>query len=105
VPSNAPYPDSARPNNFIFSHVSLPLLHNFVHAKVSKDTDQKGEGWQKLQFAAFVSSIIEQGYDPEGMGEVRGRLRQCRLAVYDCLNEGLMDVIATWEGRKLGRLK
>jgi hypothetical protein len=39
------------------------------------------------------------------MGEVRGRLRQCRSAVYDCLNEGLMDVIATWEGRKLGRLK
>jgi S-(hydroxymethyl)glutathione synthase len=33
---------------------------DFVHAELS---DEKG--WQEPQFAAFVSSIIEQGFDPE----------------------------------------
>ena len=38
-------------------------------------------------FAAFVSSIIESGFDPNQMGEVRSRLKQLGL------EEGPYDVV------------
>jgi S-(hydroxymethyl)glutathione synthase len=47
---------------------------DFVHAELSKD-----KGWQAPQFAGFVSSIIEQGFDPK-------------------------DAIATWTAKKNGTL-
>lgn len=43
---------------------------DFVHVELSKE-----KGWQEPQFAAFVSSIIEQGYDPEKIGEVREKFK------------------------------
>lgn len=72
---------------------------DFVHVELS---DQ--EGWQEPQFAAFVSSIIEQGYRPEGMDKVRGRLKELGLESYDSLSPPLMDFIATWTAKKAGVL-
>lgn len=63
---------------------------DFVHTELS---DQ--DGWSGAEFAAFVSSIIEQGFDPSKMGEVRGRLQELGLEPYDCLSPPLMDAIAT----------
>ncbi|KAJ9161058.1 s- glutathione synthase [Coniochaeta hoffmannii] len=72
---------------------------DFVHVELS---DQKG--WQEPQFAAFVSSIIEQGYKPDGMAGVRGRFKELGLETYDCLSPPLMDAIATWTAKKAGLL-
>ncbi|KAK4207953.1 Mss4-like protein [Rhypophila decipiens] len=72
---------------------------DFVHTELS---DQ--EGWQEVQFAAFVSSIIEQGFDPSGMDEVRGKLKALGLETYDALSPPLMDAIATWTAKKSGKL-
>ena len=63
---------------------------DFVHPELSRE-----QGWEAPTFAAFVSSIIEQGYDPAGMGAVRGRLKALGLEPYDCLSPPLMDAIAT----------
>lgn len=63
---------------------------DFVHTELSDES-----GWSAPEFAAFVSSIIEQGSDPEKMDEVRGRLKELGLEPYDCLSPVLMDVIAT----------
>jgi S-(hydroxymethyl)glutathione synthase len=72
---------------------------DFVHAELS---DEKG--WQEPQFAAFVSSIIEQGFEPEGMERVRGKFREVGLETYDCLSPGLMDALATHAAKKSGAL-
>ncbi|OOF99317.1 hypothetical protein ASPCADRAFT_503388 [Aspergillus carbonarius ITEM 5010] len=72
---------------------------DFVHAELS---DQ--EGWQEPQFAGFVSSIIEQGFPPQGMGEVRGKLQALGLDTYDALSPALMDLIATFTAQKAGVL-
>jgi S-(hydroxymethyl)glutathione synthase len=63
---------------------------DFVHTELSSQT-----GWSGPEFAAFVSSIIEQGADPAKMGEIRGRLKELGLEPYDCLSPPLMDAIAT----------
>ena len=47
-------------------------------------------------FAAFVSSIIESGVDPEQMPAIRARLKELGLEPYDCLSPALMDYIATF---------
>jgi S-(hydroxymethyl)glutathione synthase len=73
---------------------------DFVHTELSKD-----EGWSPPEFAAFVSSIIESGYKPEGMGAVRARLRELKLEPYDCLSPPLMDFIATHIAKASGALK
>lgn len=62
---------------------------DFVHTELSEQ-----KGWSQPEFAAFVSSIIEQGADATKMGEVRGRLRELGLEPYDCLSPPLMDAIA-----------
>lgn len=72
---------------------------DFVHVELSSD-----RGWQEPQFAAFVSSVIEQGFDPKRMDEVRSGLRGVGLESYDALSPGLMDAIATWTGQKAGAL-
>lgn len=72
---------------------------DFVHVELSKD-----KGWQEPQFAAFVSSIIEQGFDPEGMDEVRKTFKSKGLESYDALSPALMDAIATWTAKKSGKL-
>ena len=70
---------------------------DFVHTELS---DSKG--WQEPQFAAFVSSIIEQGYEPGGMDAVRGKFKSVGLETYDCLAPGLMDAIAGFTAKKAG---
>ena len=73
---------------------------DFVHVELSDST-----GWQAPQFAAFVSSIIEQGHDPERMGEVRKQLRTFGLEPYDALSPPLMDLIATHTAKQAGTFK
>lgn len=63
---------------------------DFVHTELSEQ-----DGWSSPEFAAFVSSIIEQGFDPDKMDEIRGRLKELGLEPYDCLSPPLMDAIAT----------
>jgi S-(hydroxymethyl)glutathione synthase len=72
---------------------------DFIHTELSQD-----EGWSAPEFAAFVSSIIESGFPPAQMGEVRSRLRELRLEPYDCLSPPLMDAIATHVARASGKL-
>ena len=73
---------------------------DFVHVELSPET-----GWQEPQFAAFVSSIIEQGHDPERMGEVRKQLKTFGLEPYDALSPDLMDLIATATAKQAGTFK
>ncbi|KAJ9150244.1 Glutathione-dependent formaldehyde-activating, GFA [Pleurostoma richardsiae] len=70
---------------------------DFVHVELSGD-----RGWQEPQFAAFVSSIIEQGYNPKRMDEVRSKLKSVGLETYDCLSPPLMDLLATHTAQKAG---
>lgn len=72
---------------------------DFIHVELS---DSKG--WQEPQFAAFVSSVIEQGTDPKEMDGIRKRIRSVGLESYDCLSPALMDAIATYTGKKSGKL-
>ena len=73
---------------------------DFVHVELSKD-----KGWNKPEFAAFVSSIIESGANPANMGAVRSRLKELKLEPYDCLSPPLMDAIATHTAKASGALK
>lgn len=73
---------------------------DFVHTELSADS-----GWSAPEFAAFVSSIIESGFDPAKMGEVRARLKQLGLEPYDSLSPALMDAIATHTAKAKGVLK
>ena len=63
---------------------------DFVHPELFGEA-----GWAAPEFAAFVSSAIEGGLPPEGMGAVRARLKELGLEPYDCLSPPLMDAIAT----------
>jgi S-(hydroxymethyl)glutathione synthase len=74
---------------------------DFVHVELSKD-----KGWNKPEFAAFVSSIIEAGAArPKDMKKVRDRLKKLRLPPYDALSPALMDAIATHVAKQKGTLK
>jgi S-(hydroxymethyl)glutathione synthase len=74
---------------------------DFVHVELSKD-----KGWNKPEFAAFVSSIIEAGAaKPKEMKKVRDRLKKLRLPPYDALSPPLMDAIATHVAKAKGTLK
>lgn len=73
---------------------------DFVHVELS----QEKKGWQEPQFAAFVSSIIEQGFDPNKMDDVRSAFAAKGLPTYDALSPPLMDAIATWTAQKAGKL-
>jgi S-(hydroxymethyl)glutathione synthase len=72
---------------------------DFIHTELSEE-----EGWSAPEFAAFVSSIIEAGANPEMMPTVRARLRELKLEPYDCLSPGLMDYIATHVAKSKGVL-
>ena len=75
-------------------------LSDFVHAELSQQ-----KGWQEPQFAGFVSSIIEQGFEPENMWEVRERLKERGLETYDALSPELMDMMAADTAKKSGAAK
>lgn len=72
---------------------------DFVHVELS-DT----RGWQEPQFAGFVSSVIEQGFDPSKMETVRSKFKAVGLETYDSLSPPLMDTIAAYTARKNGKL-
>jgi S-(hydroxymethyl)glutathione synthase len=72
---------------------------DFIHTELSPQS-----GWSAPEFAAFVSSIIESGFKPEGMAGVRSRLKELKLEPYDCLSPGLMDAIATHTAKAAGVL-
>lgn len=73
---------------------------DFVHTELSPQ-----QGWSAPGFAAFVSSIIESGFPPSRMGEVRSRLKELGLEPYDCLSPPLMDLLATDAAKKAGTYK
>jgi S-(hydroxymethyl)glutathione synthase len=72
---------------------------DFIHTELSPQ-----EGWSPPEFAAFVSSIIESGADPDNMSAVRAKLKQLGLEPYDCLSPPLMDFIATQVAKSSGKL-
>ncbi|MBL8271974.1 S-(hydroxymethyl)glutathione synthase [Steroidobacter sp.] len=73
---------------------------DFVHTELSPQ-----KGWAAPGFAAFVSSIIESGFQPSKMDAVRSRLKELKLEPYDCLSPPLMDAIATHVAKASGALK
>jgi S-(hydroxymethyl)glutathione synthase len=73
---------------------------DFLHPELFRET-----GWPPPEFAAFVSSIIESGVQPDRMGAIRGRLKALQLEPYDCLSPPLMDAIATHVAKASGVLK
>ncbi len=73
---------------------------DFIHTELSPES-----GWSPPEFAAFVSSIIESGFDPAKMGAVRARLKEVGLEPYDALSPPLMDHIATQVAKASGKLK
>ena len=72
---------------------------DFIHTELSKE-----EGWAAPEFAAFVSSIIEAGANPDNMAAVRARLKELGLEPYDALSPALMDAIATHIAKASGKL-
>jgi len=72
---------------------------DFIHTELSSEA-----GWAPPEFAAFVSSIIESGANPDNMSAVRARLKELGLEPYDCLSPALMDAIATHTARAAGVL-
>jgi S-(hydroxymethyl)glutathione synthase len=74
---------------------------DFVHVELSRE-----KGWNKPEFAAFVSSIIESGAArPKDMKKVRDRLKQLRITPYDSLSPPLMDAMATHVAKQKGTLR
>jgi S-(hydroxymethyl)glutathione synthase len=87
-------------------HMYGPVLreHPFQGLSFIHPERFETKGWAGPGFAAFVSSIIESGFDPSKMDQVRSTLRSSGLEPYDCLSPGLMDYIATWTAKKSGAL-
>lgn len=73
---------------------------DFIHTELSRET-----GWAPPEFAAFVSSVIESGVNPERMGGIRARLKELGLEPYDSLSPPLMDAIATHTAKASGALR
>lgn len=73
---------------------------DFIHTELSAE-----KGWAPAEFAAFVSSIIEFGANPDNMSTVRARLKELGLEPYDCLSPPLMDAIATHTAKASGVLR
>lgn len=72
---------------------------DFVHTELSTES-----GWTPVEFAAFVSSLIEGGATLDIMPSVRGRLAELGLPYYDCLSPALMDIIAMHAAKAKGVL-
>lgn len=73
---------------------------DFIHTELSPQ-----RGWSAPGFAAFVSSIIESGFSPSRMDEVRSALKALGLEPYDSLNPPLMDAISIHVAKASGALK
>ncbi len=73
---------------------------DFIHPELFQET-----GWPPPGFAAFVSSVIESGVEPDRMSGIRHRLKELALEPYDCLSPPLMDAIATHVAKASGALR
>lgn len=73
---------------------------DFIHTELSPQS-----GWSPVEFAAFVSSVIESGTRPEDMPAVRATLAEIGLPYYDCLSPALMDALATHAAKASGVLQ
>ncbi|MDR3535881.1 MAG: S-(hydroxymethyl)glutathione synthase [Acetobacteraceae bacterium] len=73
---------------------------DFIHPELFE-----AAGAPAPEFAAFVSSVIESGVNPERMGGIRARLKQLGLEPYDCLSPPLMDALATHAAKASGVLR
>ncbi len=78
----------------MFGRVEDPQHHfyglDFIHLELSKD-----KGWPPVQFAGFVSSIVESGADPSQLDAVRARIRELGLEPYDEFSPQLNEYIAS----------
>mgnify|MGYP001585120476 CR=1 FL=1 len=63
---------------------------DFVHLELSKD-----DGWPPIQFAGFVSSIVESGTKAEELVDIRERLNSLGLNDYDEFSPELNEFIAS----------
>jgi S-(hydroxymethyl)glutathione synthase len=62
----------------------------YIHPELFEQTGSAAPG-----FAAFVSSVIETGTDPDEVPPIRRRFKELSLEPYDRLSPALMDAIAT----------
>lgn len=69
----------------------------FVHPELATDGHQP-----KIEFAAFVSSLVETGTPATAMASVRGSLAQVGVPAHDAFSPELMDIIA-WHKVKLAK--
>lgn len=69
----------------------------FVHPELATDGHRP-----KIEFAAFVSSLVETGTPATGMASVRGALARAAIPAYDTFSPELMDIIA-WHKVKLAK--
>jgi len=63
---------------------------DFIHVELSKD-----QGWPPVQFAGFVSSVVESGVDASELDEVRNQIRDLGLEPYDEFSPQLNEFIAS----------
>ena len=63
---------------------------DFIHIELSKD-----DGWPPIQFAGFVSSIVESGVDATELSEIREQIGSLGLEPYDEFSPQLNDFIAS----------
>lgn len=73
---------------------------DFIHTELSDQV-----GWSAPEFAAFVSSVIESGTNPDDMDAIRSQLKSLGLEPYDALSPGLMDYISTQVAKASGALR
>ena len=69
----------------------------FVHPELATDAHQP-----KIEFAAFVSSLVETGTPATHMVSVRETLAKAGIPAYDAFSPELMDIIA-WHKVKLAK--
>ncbi|GJL83877.1 MAG: hypothetical protein DHS20C01_35110 [marine bacterium B5-7] len=63
---------------------------DFIHLELSKD-----DGWPPIQFAGFVSSIVESGTHPSELDDIRNQIRSHGLETYDTFSPELNAYIAS----------
>jgi S-(hydroxymethyl)glutathione synthase len=70
---------------------------DFVHPELADN-----EAQPPIEFAAFVSSLVEAGMSPSFMDPIRKQLGRLAIPAYDAFSPELMDIIA-WHKVKLAK--
>jgi len=68
---------------------------DFVHVELSQE-----KGWQEPQFAGFVSSIVEQGFNADDIPAVEAKFKAEGLESYDALSPPLMEALAAFAAKQ-----